>query len=333
MAIEKTPSRSLDEIEKRILHFANQSISPRTRAAYESDWDHFHRWCVEIGYDSLPAAPSTVGAYLTELADDGMSVATIARRQTSISQIHEAGGHLNPTKTSIISRVMKGIKRQYGKPADQARSISWSELQRMIGLTDITYMGLRDASLLSLGWTAAMRRSEIVALRLSDVQIDERGAILTICRSKTDQSGEGRAIGIPRARRDCCPVALLERWIDRRTSPDPQDPLYTAIGVKGMGAWTWDSKKPLVDRMISRIVKRYGELIGLPTSEISAHSLRRGLATEAGARGVPERIIARHTRHRSMAVLRGYIDEGTIWEENPLLAIYSPAGCTSSDEL
>jgi hypothetical protein len=48
----------------------------------------------------------------------------------------------------------------------------------------------------------------------------------------------------------------------------------------------------------------------------SAHSLRAGCATEAASRGVEERDIGRHTRHRSIAVLRGYIRAGTVFVNN-----------------
>ena len=48
----------------------------------------------------------------------------------------------------------------------------------------------------------------------------------------------------------------------------------------------------------------------------SAHSLRAGRATEAAAHGVEERDIGRHTRHRSIAVLRGYIHKGTVFVNN-----------------
>jgi hypothetical protein len=44
--------------------------------------------------------------------------------------------------------------------------------------------------------------------------------------------------------------------------------------------------------------------------------LRAGCATEVAARGVEERDIGRHTRHRSIAVLRGYIRAGSVFTSN-----------------
>ena len=72
----------------------------------------------------------------------------------------------------------------------------------------------------------------------------------------------------------------------------------------------------LSDRAIALIVKRRAVAAGVDPAGYSAHSLRAGCATEAAARGVEERDIGRHTRHRSIAVLRGYIRSGTAFVNN-----------------
>jgi len=53
-------------------------------------------------------------------------------------------------------------------------------------------------------------------------------------------------------------------------------------------------------------------------TRISPHSFRSGLITFAASIGVPERLIAAHSRHASVRVLRGYIHRGSIWQDNAL---------------
>jgi integrase len=55
------------------------------------------------------------------------------------------------------------------------------------------------------------------------------------------------------------------------------------------------------------IIRRAGAA-GLDAAAWGAHSLRRGFATEAIARGVPERDVQRHGRWRSRASMDPYID-------------------------
>jgi len=60
--------------------------------------------------------------------------------------------------------------------------------------------GLRDRALLLLGFSGAFRRSELVALDVSDLEETDDGFRITIRHSKTDQEGRGQVI------------AVLPRW-------------------------------------------------------------------------------------------------------------------------
>jgi hypothetical protein len=51
-------------------------------------------------------------------------------------------------------------------------------------------------------------------------------------------------------------------------------------------------------------------------AQFSGHSLRAGFATEAYAQGVPELVIMRHGRWRAAATMQGYVEEGSLWNDN-----------------
>jgi integrase len=55
---------------------------------------------------------------------------------------------------------------------------------------------------------------------------------------------------------------------------------------------------------------------GLDPAQFAGHSLRRGFATTAARNGAPERWIQRQTGHRSVVMLRAYVEEGTLFTEN-----------------
>ena len=40
----------------------------------------------------------------------------------------------------------------------------------------------------------------LVAITLGDLSLSNAGVLITVCRSKTDQEGAGRDVGIPRSR-------------------------------------------------------------------------------------------------------------------------------------
>ena len=62
--------------------------------------------------------------------------------------------------------------------------------------------------MLALGLAAALRRSELVALQLADLELVREGLRLTIRHSKTDQDGAGQVIAVPAGKR-LKPVAHL----------------------------------------------------------------------------------------------------------------------------
>ena len=58
-----------------------------------------------------------------------------------------------------------------------------------------------------------MRPGAIVGLNCGDVERVRQGLIVTLRRSKTDQEGAGRKVGIPFGRTRHCPVLALDGWL------------------------------------------------------------------------------------------------------------------------
>lgn len=73
----------------------------------------------------------------------------------------------------------------------------------------------RDRTLLLVGWEGALSRSELVALDVEDLEPGDQGLVVTIRRSKTDQEGAGRQVGLPFGTNPlCCPVSALRDWLE-----------------------------------------------------------------------------------------------------------------------
>jgi hypothetical protein len=75
-----------------------------------------------------------------------------------------------------------------------ASSIGPGVLRNAVGDTDMK--GLRDRAILLLGFAGAFRRSELVALDVTDLEFCDGGMRVHIRRSKTDQEGAGDTIAI-----------------------------------------------------------------------------------------------------------------------------------------
>jgi site-specific recombinase XerD len=286
------------------------SKADRTIKAYRSDTNHFEAWCVERGRPYLPATPETVADYISSLADAGMAAATITRRLSAISQVHKMAGWETPTQTQIVRMTAAGIRRKLGTAPQQARPILVEDLRAMLAALPEDLRGRRDRALLLIGFAGGFRRSELVGLDVEDVTEEAEGLRVKIRRSKTDQEGAGRDIGIVRGHHPLTDaVAALSEW--REAAGIEEGPIFREVD---RGDRVGLSR--LSDRAVARIVKGAAARVGIDPATVSGHSLRAGLATSAATAGAPERAIMRTTGHRSEAMVRRYIRSGSVFIES-----------------
>lgn len=224
--------------------------------------------------------------------------------------MHRRHGLDSPTTSPAVREVMRGIRRKLKVAQKEAAPATIGEIRRMIAHLPDNRLGLRDRALLLVGFAGALRRSELAALAVEDLQERPEGLLATLRSSKTDQEGQGRQIAIPRGRdKSTCPVTALQAWLTEAAIE--AGPIFRAVDRHGN-----ISTEAISDRAVALVVKRRATQAGLDPATYSGHSLRAGFATTAAANGATERAIANQTGHKSMEVLRRYIRIGTIWSDN-----------------
>lgn len=304
----------INPIEEYILSveamaYINNSKADNTKRSYSSDWADFTAYCFANRALALPANVETVIDYLTELAHIA-KVSTINRRATAISQAHQAKGYQSPTHSLPIRALLRGIRKTKGTAQHGKAALLTHDIRAMIATLPNNTIGTRDKALLLLGFAGAFRRSEITSLTVEDLTFSRDGITVLLRRSKTDQEGEGRKIGIPYGNNsDTCPVKAIEDWL--QASGITTGPLFRSVNKGGKVQST-----PLCDKAIAIIVKRTAEAAGLNPADYGGHSLRAGLATSAAMAGVEERVIMKQTGHRSVNMVRKYIRDGSLFREN-----------------
>ncbi|MGE3703385.1 MAG: site-specific integrase [Hyphomicrobiaceae bacterium] len=316
----------LGELSDRANAFAVKSRGDGTRRAYKSAWDAYMDWCQAVGRDPLDSDPETLALYVTARAKD-LTVSSITVAVAAIREAHRLAGRPIPHNDVRLSMVLEGIRRAKGtRPARKAAPAVPNVLWRLLATRQPTYRpaGARDRAMMLVGFGAALRRSELVALRVGDVMVEPGyGLIVTIARSKADQHGEGREISVCQNPDDpeFCPVLAYERWmIHRKGGPDgacPDRPLFCAVNRADVL-----SGEPLCDRTVSRLMKHAARMAGMEEGNYSGHSLRRGFATAAARAGVGLADLMQQTRHTSIKVALGYIDEANRWKDNASASVF-----------
>ncbi|MCK0089232.1 tyrosine-type recombinase/integrase [Rhodococcus sp. F64268] len=336
---------------------AARSRSESTRRNYAADWARFTAWCQREGHAALPAHPLTVAAYLhdatatvTEAGERAYSPSTLARWVAGIGFHHRRAGHPAPGADELVTATLSGIRRDYAAAGERPRSpraplltadivtIVDTARARCEGWAD-EVLERRDSAILLLGFAGAFRRSELVALRCSDVSLHRLdGLHIRLRRTKTDQEGRGsvRALPFTHSHVSCPPCAWL-RWAQvvaafdhggrpavirllRNAEPFeahmcrgarprmvPSSPWLRAIRKNGNLSDT-----ALSGAAVHQTIRRRAEQAGYDpeiVKQLGGHSLRAGFVTQAFRNGASAHAIMRQTGHTTPAMVETYARE------------------------
>ena len=260
------------------------ALADNTRIAYDKGWRCFVDFCSKRSIQPLSAKSENVVEFLVELAANPspgrgrfLSLGTLALYRSAINKKFQDAGLASPTIDTKVDFVLKGLARLRPNSSRRVKALREGHIRAMLALCPNTVIGRRNAAILAIGFAAALRRSELCSLKVSDIEWVEnpRGLIVHIRRSKTDQAGDGQQVAVPEGKK-IRPRKLLESYLQVAGHEDG----YLFRTMRRGGKITGNG---LHHDDIARLVKKLTAGIGLDPSEFSAHSLRAGFVTCAAA--------------------------------------------------
>lgn len=284
--------------------------SPGTWRAYATDLSHFAAWCAGEDLPALPAQGRTVSAYLTAHVER-LSIATLQRRLAAIAVAHGLIGVPSPTDGEHVALVWRGLRRRHApeRPPRRVQALEIRGLAALVAPLEDTVVDHRDRALLVLGFAGALRRSELSALDVGDVEVlTDRLRVLVRATGAQAQ----RVVDLPwGSHRETCPVRSWRTWLAAARIGEGAAFRRTSRGGRSL------RPERLGDRGVAEVVKRRALEAGLDPASFSGHSLRAGFVTTAVRAGVPGVSISRQTGHRSAAALAACVREARPFPGNP----------------
>ncbi len=119
-----------------------------------------------------------------------------------------------------MRNTLKGIRRALGTASAPKAATLTDDIRAMVDAADAGLIGARDRAVILLGFAGAFRRSELIGLDIEDCAFGKDGLTVTLQRSKIDQDGAGRKIGVPNGSNPGPHYSGLDRagrTIERRT--------------------------------------------------------------------------------------------------------------------
>ncbi len=306
---EQLPTFAPAEVDSA-RRYRDASRAEGTRAKYEADWAAFSRWCQERGHPALPAHPGVIAVYLSALADRHLAPPTIGRILAALGHHHRLAGLVAPHRAeggTVILDVLAGIRRSRRTPPTRKAAADSYVLHAVLRAIDGDRLAdIRDRALLAFGMASALRRSELVALTVADLERVPGGLRVQVGRSKTDQEGRGVVIAVPDGRR-LKPVAHLDAWLAQ--AGISEGPVFRSLVNGRVGS-------ALTDQSVSLIVKRRVLAAGYAAADFAAHSLRAGFLTSAAATGASIWKMREVSRHKSVQVLSDYVRNSDLLKDH-----------------
>lgn len=287
------PVNLADEVKQ----FARASRAPNTLLAYRSDAKIFAAWCQSRGYDALPSAPGIICGFLADQART-CSAATVGRRLAAIVHLHKAAGLPSPIDDSVHA-VMAGIRRTLGTAPKPRAPLVADAIKQIIDAMAEDPRAIRDRAMILLGWSGALRRSELATLEVADISETADGLLITIRHSKGDKDSHGQQIAITKATQSRYNAAdALKAWLDASGKREGRIFELSPYGI-------------------SLIVQRRARAVGI-TAQIAAHSLRSGALTTAAQNGASIPKMLELSRHRDVKTLQQYWHKTAIFKDHAL---------------
>jgi len=254
-----------------LIEHIDGAYAPNTIRAYRVDFLEFVKYCDEKKKKAISAEPNVISEFLMTFRDTGLKMSTIKRKVSSISAVNRLLDLDDPTKHSEVQIACRKLLRLIGNRFNQAHPINNNALQKLIQATGSDLRGHRDRTLIMLGYDSMRRRSELVSLRVEDIEWDDQKcASILLRKSKTDRMGQGKWIHLSLA-----VSQQLRSWLDQ--SNISEGFIFRGVNLKGK------ITNELGPGQVGRIYKQLARKATVDESQIkhiSGHSMRVGAAQD-----------------------------------------------------
>ncbi len=258
-----------------------RGLSENTLQAYRSDLRKFSAWQSARGTELVATRASDVLAFLA--AQPGRSVRTSARRLSSLRRLFQflvREGHIAEDPTALVEAPRLG--------RSLPKALTEQEVEALLHSPDTgTARGMRDRAMLELLYATGLRVSELVSLRLDQVNL-RQGVVRVF-----GKGGKERLVPLGEEA-----VEWLQRYL-REARRDLFKSAPDATLFPGRGG------RPVSRQAFWYALKRYAVKAGINKS-ISPHVLRHAFATHLLNHGADLRVVQMLLGHSDISTTQIY---------------------------
>jgi integrase/recombinase XerD len=270
-----------------------RGLSENTVAAYRRDLATFSAFLALRNIDGLAATPATITDYMEVLrsgappASKPFAATTVARMLVSVRSLYRWLAREGYVASDPTARV--GTPR---KPRSIPKAVSLEEVLRLIAQPAEDLLGRRDRAILEVLYGTGLRISELVALDVDDVDLED---CTVLVRSGKGSKSRRVPLGTAGLGAVGAYLSLTRAELARR-----------AGAAGGRAALFLNARGGRLSRQgCWKILKRYAAVAGLE-HKVSPHTLRHSFATHMLDGGADIRVVQELLGHASLATTQVY---------------------------
>jgi integrase/recombinase XerD len=274
-------ARELDEFCDAI--WLADGLARNTLAGYRSDLAGFALWLDQRGIGLSEAAEADIQGYLREFSPH----AKLTSQRRLLAALRRYYRHL-----IIEARIAHDPTRAIASPARaerHPRTLSETQVEALLAAPDIaTALGLRDRAMLETLYACGLRVSELVGLRMTD--IDTRAGVV-----RTFGKGSKERI-VPLGE-------LAVEWIVRYTE-EARPALLAGRGSEAL--FVTARAEAMTRQRFWRLIKNHALSCSIAAEWISPHTLRHAFATHLLNHGADLRVVQMLLGHADITTTQVY---------------------------
>jgi len=272
-------------VEEFLNHLSvERGLADNTLTSYKRDLKRFFEYLKSRHIDSMErVSRQTVNSFMLFEKDRGLSANSISRELACLKSFLKFLLMENKVKEDVTS-VIESPKLWKKLPS----TLSINEVDSLLKAPNVrSMMGVRDKASLELMYATGMRVSELINLKMNDLNMDVG---FVKCLGKGDKE---RIIPFGRKAKES-----LIRYLDKARATFLKKKVSNFLFLTRLG-------KPMSRQTFWKTIKKYAILAGIK-KEIMPHSLRHSFATHILEGGADLRIVQEMLGHSDISTTQIY---------------------------
>lgn len=260
-----------------------EGLSDNTRKSYGSDLRLFAKWLRQSEQNLLGVSTADLEAYLAHKHRARISQRSSARLVSTLKKFYAYAQDQQLMDADPASALQAPF---IGRPLP--KTLSEADVERLLAAPDVEQpLGFRDRTMLEVLYATGLRVSELIALRVD--QVNSRQGVVRV----TGKGSKERLIPYGE---------VAQEWVDGYLAGPRRELLGGRVSP---ALFVTARAMPMTRQAFWHLIKRYALLAGI-TTDLSPHTLRHAFATHLINHGADLRVVQMLLGHSDLSSTQIY---------------------------